>query len=613
MALLSVQDVSLHYSGRTLFEQVNFQIEEKERICLMGRNGEGKTTLMRIMNAEIQPDTGELSRQQGLRIAYLPQEVPKNLHGKVISVVMGGLDRLETSNMPQFADESWWRQHQAEIVISKMQLEPDEQFDLLSAGMKRRVLLARGLVMEPDILLLDEPTNHLDIDSILWLEDFLMRFEGSLFFVTHDRVFLRKLSTRILELDRGRLYNWSCNYENYLERKQAALDAEATEQEKFDQKLAKEEAWVRQGIKARRTRNEGRVRALLQMRDFRRQRRERIGNVQMQLQDAQRSGDMVIEAKKISFAFDDKTIVHDFSTTIIRGDKIGIIGPNGSGKTTLLRILLGDLAPQSGSVRHGTKLEIAYFDQLRAQLDEEKSVADNVGLGTDFITINGKRRHIIGYLEDFLFTSERARSPVSILSGGERNRLLLARLFTQPCNVLVMDEPTNDLDAETLELLEEMLLNFEGTLLLVSHDREFLNNVVTSTFAFEGEGEVNEYVGGYDDWLRQRKPPEPVRVEKKEARPASPPLPERKRLSYKEQKEIEAQKRELTELPQRIEALEEDLRLVHEKLADPSFYQQGPDEIIRAQNRLNELEQNLSAAYQRWEYLDDLLENKISK
>ena len=602
MALISMRDVSVGFGGPLLFDHVNLQIERGERVCLLGRNGVGKSTLMRLMHGDLIPDEGEIARQQGLRIALLPQEVPQGLHGTAFEIVAGGLDNA-AATLPASDDDAEWRKHQqVEKTFSRLNLEPQAQFDTLSAGLKRRVMLARGLARDPDILLLDEPTNHLDIEAIGWLEEFLLRYGGTLLFVTHDRMFLQKLATRIVELDRGNLFDWSCDYENFLKRKQALLDAEAEQWLQLDKKLAREEAWIRQGVKARRTRNEGRVRALERMREARSARRERTGSVQMRAQGARRSGKLVIEAEAVSFGYTGEApVIRDLSTLIMRSDKLGIIGPNGSGKTTLLRLLLGELPPQKGKLRHGVHLEVAYFDQLRTQLDEDKSVLENVSEGNDTIMFNGKPRHILGYLQDFLFSPERARSPVRILSGGERNRLLLARMFTKPSNVLVLDEPTNDLDTETLELLEELLLDYPGALLLVSHDRTFLNNVVTSTLVFEGEGRVGEYVGGYDDWLRQRRPDTPAGMAKTAVKKATQ-RPQRERpqtLSYKEQRELEA-------LPPQIEALEAEQASLYAALSDPSFYQQGGAEIAGAKTRLESLERELDEAYQRWEALEAL-------
>ena len=603
MALLSLQDVSLGFGGPLLLEEINLQIEAGEWVGLLGRNGMGKSTLLKLVNGDMDPQSGVVARQQNLRAAYLPQEVPADVTGKVFDIVASGLDGLASH------EHHWQGQLQVEQVIARMQLDAEAQFEVLSAGMKRRVMLARGLVRDPELLLLDEPTNHLDIASIDWLEDFLKRWGGTLLFVTHDRVFLQKLTTRIIELDRGRLFDWNCSYTTFLQRKDAMLSAEAEQNVLFDKKLAQEEVWIRKGIEARRTRNEGRVRALKRLRALRQERREQPGKVRMQLQAEKRSGKLVIEAEGVSYSFDDKFIVSDFTTTIQRGDKVGIIGPNGSGKTTLLRLLLGELPPQTGSVEHGTNLEIAYFDQLRAQLDDNKSVLDNVGQGRDTVTINGRTRNLVGYLEDFLFTRERVHAPISALSGGERNRLLLARLFARPANLLVMDEPTNDLDLETLEILEDLLLDYDGTLLLVSHDRAFLNNIVTSTLALDGSGQVIETVGGYDDWQRQNEALIAAKTDPKPRKSAveTPPATEPARKSgYKEKRALESQKRELAELPQRIESLEAEIHALTTAMATPTFYQQDSAEIAQAVDRLKGLQDELAQAYQRWEELEQL-------
>src|SRR5215211_3810602 len=496
--LIRINEVTIRFLGPPLLDHVTCQIEPSQRIGLLGRNGSGKTTLMRMMSGDVAPDSGHCVLSPGVKVALLPQDVPRDLQGSVYDVVLHGLppDDLTESHL-------WESEHKVEQLLSRMNLAPDLTVETLSSGMKRRVLLARALVCEPDVLLLDEPTNHLDIDTIRWLEDFLLRWPATLVFVTHDRAFLRAVATRIIELDRGRLFDWSCDYDTFLVRKEMALAAEEKQNALFDKRLAQDEVWLRQGIKARRTRNEGRVKALKQMRVERSERREKTGAAKLEIQEGQRSGALVAKVKKIAFAFGERSIVRDFSTTIMRGDKIGLIGPNGVGKTTLLRLLLGQLDPQKGKVRLGTNLEVAYFDQLREQLNEEATVQDNLGAGGETVSINGSPRHVLGYLQDFLFTPDRSRTLVRFLSGGERNRLLLARLFLKPANVLVLDEPTNDLDTETLELLEQRLVDFAGTLLLVSHDREFLNNVVTSTIVFEA-GDVREYVGSYDDWLRQR-------------------------------------------------------------------------------------------------------------
>jgi ABC transport system ATP-binding/permease protein len=592
MALFSLRNVSLAFGGPRLLDQASLQIERGERLCLMGRNGEGKSTLLRLIKGEIEPDEGEFIRQQGLVVSLLPQDVPRERAGTVAEQVAGGLQ-----DQGHHAAES---DHRAQAVLSRLGLDPDARFESLSSGMKRRVLLARALVTEPDILLLDEPTNHLDIEAIRWLETFLLRWNGTIIFVTHDRVFLEKLATRIVELDRGRLYDWACDYPMFLKRRDELFSAEAKQQELFDKRLAQEETWIRKGIEARRTRNEGRVRALKAMREERARRRERQGVARIQAQEAERSGTLVIEAKNVSFGYGERRVVGGLSTTILRGDKVGVIGANAAGKTTLIRLLLGDLQPQGGTIRHGTRLEVAYFDQLKATLDENKTVQQNLS-EYDTIPINGQPRHIISYLEDFLFAPERSRSLVKFLSGGERSRLLLARLFAKPSNLLVLDEPTNDLDIETLELLESLLVAFQGTVLLVSHDRAFLNEVVTSTLAIEPDGRIGEYDGGYDDYLNQR--PEPSAVESKASsdgeRTRNPAAAEkRKKVSFKEKREMEA-------LPGKIESLETELRELHETMADPTFYKRERAAIADAKARLVELEQALAAAYERWEALED--------
>ncbi len=625
MTLVSLQNVNVSFGGPLLLEGIDLSIDRGERVCLVGRNGAGKSTILRLLAGEVKRDTGKIVYQQGVRIALLAQEVPQDITGRVFDVVAAGLGEqgkllaeyhtissrlarehsdillaeLESTQHKLEAAGSWQRELKIETILSRLKLPADAEFSELSGGLKRRVLLAKAIAGEPDLLLLDEPTNHLDIDSIAWLEEFLLEFSGTLLFVTHDRMLLRKLATRIIDLDRGRLTSWPGDYKTYIERKQATLDAEAAENAKFDKKLAAEEAWIRQGIKARRTRNEGRVRALKELRRIRSERREMSGPVKMQVQEAERTGKLVVEAENVSYGYNCSTIIRDFSTTIIRGDKVGVIGQNGAGKTTLLKILLGKLTPQQGDIKHGTKLEVAYLDQHRAQLDDEKTVQDNVANDSDYVTVNGSRRHVIGYLQDFLFTPERARSPVKVLSGGERNRLLLARIFTKPSNVLVLDEPTNDLDIETLDLLEELLMDYSGTVLLVSHDRAFLNNVATSTLVFEGEGRVNEYVGGYDDWLWQRNTAaavEPVKTTEKKER-FRPAREKPRKLSFKELKELEA-------LPRRIEALEEEQRQIHASMADPTFYRQSGDKVGAMKSRLEELAHALEEAYQRWEELE---------
>ena len=629
MALLHLRDVDHQFNGPLLLDQANLTVDRGERISLIGRNGEGKTTLMRILDGQLSPDSGEVSRGQGVATALVDQQVPDDLSGTIYDLVASGLAeqgkllaefhhisiQLATQDEPPLhsrldrisheleLSDGWRVQQRVETVLSKMKLDADVEVSTLSAGMKRRVLLARALVCNPDVLLLDEPTNHLDIETIEWLEDFLLKEVETLLFVTHDRRFLRKLATRILDLDRGQLSSWQCDYDTYVARKEAALEAEADQQAHFDKKLAEEEKWIRTGILARRTRNEGRVRRLIAMRSQRSERRDRTGTAKLQLQEAERSGRLVAQLKRVSFAYGDQPIVRDLSTLIMRGDRIGIIGPNGVGKTTLLRVILGQLEPTEGTVRHGTKLQVAYFDQLHAQLDLQKSVVENLGDGSDHVLIGGKKKHIYGYLEDFLFTPDRAKSPVWQLSGGERNRLLLARLFAKPANVLVMDEPTNDLDAETLDLLEEILLDYSGTVLLVSHDREFLNNVVTSTLVYEGEATVHEYAGGYDDWLTQRaaaKPAETPKIEKpKQEKPRK--KPEGRRLTYGE-------KLELKKLPGQIEELETEQQRLHDRMAEPGFYQKDRDAIVQTTDELKEIEGKLAAVYARWEELESLEE-----
>jgi len=593
MNILNIQNLYLGYDDHPLLEDVNLQIDRGERVCLLGRNGSGKSTLIRLINGDIRPDAGEIQLRQGARVSLLSQAVPVNIVGTVLDVTLGGIRRTGATD----GRREWENSLVAETILSRMDLPSDATFEALSAGLKRRALLARALAVEPDILLLDEPTNHLDMDAIAWLEEYVHRYVKTLLFVTHDRIFLQKLGTRIIELDRGRLTNWNCNYGTYLERKAAALSVEADQRHQFEKKLNREETWIRQGLKARRTRNEGRVRALLRMREDRRAWRERFGSVKLMAQEARRTGKLVIEAQDISHDWGGRPIIRDLSLTVTRGDKLGIIGPNGVGKTTLLNILLGNIAPKTGFVRHGTHLETAYFDQLRAQLDENRTVQENVVESGDHVIIGGAPMHVIGYLKDFLFSPDRARSPVSILSGGEKNRLLLAKLFTKPANVLVLDEPTNDLDLETLELLESLLLTYDGTVLLVSHDRTFLNHVATGTLAFEGNGRVTEYVGGYDDWVAQR--PAPTSDDKQLPRPkAAKPRRERPRkLTYKERLELEA-------LPQIIETLEVEQVTLHEQMADPAFYKNSGAAVAAAKSRLTALEVAIETAYERWETLE---------
>jgi ATP-binding cassette subfamily F protein uup len=629
MALLSLQDVSISFGGPPLLEKANMQVEKGERVCLLGRNGEGKTTLLRLISGTMEPDNGVISLQKGTRVAGLSQELPTDLTGSVHEVVAGGLagagSMLEeyhqlTSRLAHGADEfmlrrmgrlqerlegsqGWQIHQQVDKVLTRLSLEPDVRFETLSVGFRRRTLLAKALVAEPDILLLDEPTNHLDINAISWVEEFLQKYRGTLILVTHDRVLLQKLATRIIEIDRGRLVNWACGYGTFLERRQAILDVEEVQRKQFNRRLAKEEEWIRKGIKARRTRNEGRVRALIKMREAQQAQRRQAGSARIQIPEAESTGKLVIEASKISHGYGGAVFIRDFSIKIMRGDRIGIIGPNGIGKSTLLKILLGEMASDRGRVRTGTRLEAVYFDQLREQLDEDVTVQESVAGGNDTVQINGRQRHVISYLKDFLFTPDRARSPVRTLSGGERNRLLFARLFTRPSNVLVLDEPTNDLDMETLELLEEQLLDYTGTILLVSHDRSFLNNVVTSTLVFEAGGVITEYAGGYDDWLRQRPRPadkkEPVRGRPSVKRREKKDQP--RKLTFREGKELEA-------LPGRIERLEQEQKGLYEQMATPVFYRSPGDEISRARARVEELRQELEGAYERWEELESIRE-----
>ncbi len=633
MSLVTLQDVDLGVGGPLLLQKVSLAIEPGERVCVVGRNGAGKSTLLRLIAGEIHADDGEV-RRFGSKIAGLAQEVPSDVAGTIFDVVALGLGDagtrlaryhhmlhdgadidLEALGHLQETMESagdWSLQSKVEQVLTRLDLPEDTEFRALSGGMKRRVLLARALVAGPDLLLLDEPTNHLDIESIAWLEGFLKSYNGSVMFVTHDRAFLRSLATRIIEIDRGQVTSWPGDYDNYLRRREERLHAEAQASAAFDRKLAQEEVWIRQGIKARRTRNEGRVTALKAMRRERSQRRAQVGKVRMEAAEAGSSGKRVIEAKDLGFGFKDKLIVRGFDTRIQRGDKVGLIGANGSGKTTLLRLLLGELQPQEGEVIQGTNLEIVFFDQLRAGLREDWNVLDNLSEGREFIEINGARKHAMGYLQDFLFAPDRAMAPISRLSGGERNRLLLAKLFARPSNLLVMDEPTNDLDVETLELLEELLVDYAGTLILVSHDRDFLDNVVTSCLVMEGEGQVGDYVGGYTDWLRQR-PSAPVSASagpgavpapapasfappRTIAAPAVAAAPPRKR-PYKEQRELE-------QLPGVIEQLEASVGSATAAMNDPAWYQRGAAQMQADTAALAELQARLETAYARWAELE---------
>jgi len=630
MALISLNEISVAFGGPLLFDELTLNLEAGERVALLGRNGTGKTTLMKVIAGQMGVDSGKIIRQQGVAITHLPQEIPAEITGSVFDIVASGLGnrgdlikdyhhvshQLHTDHSPELMRKlerlqteldhtrGWDISNQVEYVIAQMKLDPESDFRNLSGGQKRRTLLAKALVLKPGILLLDEPTNHLDIDSINWLEGFLKNYPGTLLLVTHDRVFMRNIATRIIELDRGRLFSWSCDYETFLIRKQNALDDEVARQEEFGKKLAEEEAWLRKGVKARRTRNEGRVKALERMREEKKSQRKAIGQVNMRAQEAALSGDLVIKVSHIGYSYGDNCIIKDFSTQIMRGDKIGVIGPNGAGKTTLLRLLLGQMTPTKGKVRLGTNLDVAYYDQLREQLDEEKTVVENVCGTGDTVIINGKSRHIIGYLQDFLFSPERARTSVKVLSGGERNRLFLAMLFTRPSNVLVMDEPTNDLDIETLELLEELLVEYSGTLLLVSHDRAFLNNVVTSTMVLEGDGIIAEYPGGYDDWLSQRRPTakesKPGVKETGEEDFMKKEKPRPLKLSFKEEKE-------LVSLPERIEKLENEREELFRLMSDAEYFKKTPSEMNEAKTKLATIEEDLLSAYGRWEYLEELM------
>ncbi|HXT16351.1 MAG TPA: ATP-binding cassette domain-containing protein [Gemmatimonadaceae bacterium] len=630
MSLLTLQDVSIAFGGPLVLDHATLSIERGERVCLLGRNGAGKSTIMRLLDGTMTPDAGDVVRQTGITVTHLEQEVPGDVDGSIFDVVAAGLGeagsllsryheashRVSTDNSDRALREldrlhhaldaasAWEMQTRVDTVLSHLGLDPDAGFANASGGRKRQTLLARALVRQPDVLLLDEPTNHLDIEAIEWMESFLIERGTTLVFVTHDRAFLRRLATRIVELDRGRLVDWGGDYDAYLQRKEVALAAEAKEWSEFDKKLAQEEVWIRTGIQARRTRNEGRVRALEALRVERSRRRERVGAVKLQTQEAERSGRLVVEARDVNFSYGERRIVRNFSTTIVRGDRVGLIGPNGSGKTTLLRLLLGDLAPDEGTIRLGTNLELAYFDQLREQLDPERSVFDSIADGADFIELQGNRKHVLSYLQDFLFPPDRARTPVRALSGGERNRLLLARLFTRRFNLLVLDEPTNDLDIETLDLLEELLLEFSGTLILVSHDRAFLDNVVTSTLVLEGGGRVGEYAGGYTDWVRQRKTvespkvtaPKPVATQGPRVRKDRKDRKDRKKLSFKESAELAA-------LPNHIDALERERDVIYASLGDPAFLRDG-GAVVEAKARLASIETELETAMARWEELE---------
>ncbi|MGE5361625.1 MAG: ATP-binding cassette domain-containing protein [Bacteroidales bacterium] len=636
MPLVSLDHISIAFGYLPLLEDVSLQVEPGERISIIGRNGTGKSTLLQILAGELQPDAGTAWRQPTVRVARLVQDVVLNTDRPVFDVVAEGLDDLRelvtsyhhaAATVADHASEAaleklgrlqheldergaWRVEQRVESVLAHLDLPADVAVDTLSGGWRRRVLLGRALVASPDVLLLDEPTNHLDIDAITWLEQFLADYAGAVVFVTHDRAFLQRIATRIVELDRGHLTSWPGDYATFLRKKEEWLANEAVHQEKFDKRLAEEEAWLRQGVKARRTRNEGRVRALMAMREERARRRVQPRSVRLQIEQADPSGQTVFEAEHVSKSFDGRVVIRDFSTRIVRGDRIGLIGPNGSGKTTLLRVLLGDTEPDTGTVERGANVQVAYYDQQREQLDPERTVFETIGDGNDTVTVNGRTRHVHGYLDDFLFPPERARSPVKALSGGERNRLLLARLFTRPANVLVLDEPTNDLDLETLELLEAQLVEWPGTLMLVSHDRVFLDNIVTSTLVFGGDGRVEEFVGGYEDWRRQQAAREAASAARRETSsretrepiaPRAAAVPDgeapRKRLTWNEQRELE-------QLPARIEALEAEERQVQATIAAPDFYKEPREKIVAALARLEQIKQALHEAYARWDHLD---------
>jgi ABC transport system ATP-binding/permease protein len=606
-ALLTLLDVTLHFGGPAILEKVNFQVDPGERVCLLGRNGAGKSTLMKVIVGDMKPDTGDVFRPGNAVYRRLTQEIPTDMEGTVHDVVFGGLRPNEDHH-----EEDWERDVRVEDLIAAIRLPADQNFSALSGGLKRRALLARALAGQPDLLLLDEPTNHLDLESILWLEEFLLEKKPTLFFVTHDRAFLRRISTRIVELDRGRLAGWACDYDTYLVRKQEVLEAEEKQRALFDKKLAQEEEWIRRGVRAQRSRATARINALKDMRAQARARRDRTGTATIKLSEADRSGVKVIEAENVSYAWaDGKPVIRDLSLIIRRGEKIGILGPNGAGKTTLIKLLLGQLAPTTGEVKHGTNLEVVYFDQLRAQIDDDKTVADNIANGNATVTIDGRSRAVISYLQDFLFEPSRARTPARVLSGGERNRLLLARLFTKPANVLVLDEPTNDLDAETLDLLEDLLVEFQGTLLLVSHDRAFLDEVVTSTLVFEGDGHIGDYAGGYTDWMQdkakqaarallQASQEVPViRGEESGEKRSGGSIPPKagKKLTNKERQELES-------LPARIEVLEKEQSELTAKLADPAFYKSQSTKFAEVKTRLETVEREHAAAFANWEDLE---------
>ena len=627
MSLLRFENVSLAFGFHALLENANFELDKGERVCLVGRNGEGKSSLMKLVSGEIAADDGAIRLQPGVRVAALAQQVEAQGSQIVFDLVTGGLPQLkallaqyhhvagrvaqsQTSEDVKLlaelqheleAQDGWRIEQRVESVLSRLRLDGDARMDSLSGGWRRRAMLARALVIEPDLLLLDEPTNHLDIDAITWLEEFIATYDGALLFVTHDRAFVRRIATRIVELDRGQLTSWPGNYDDYVRRKADQREVEALHNVKFDKKLSEEEAWIRQGIKARRTRNEGRVRALKALRLERSQRREKTGKSKIRLQDGEQSGRVVFEAERASFPYDERVVIQPFSTRILRGDRVGIIGPNGAGKTTLIRLLLGELIPTSGGIRRGTRLQVAYFDQQREQLDPNAIVMDSVGDGDRTVSIDGQTRHVAGYLQDFLFPKQRLQSPVKSLSGGERNRLLLARLFSRPANVLILDEPTNDLDVETLELLEERVAEFKGTLIIVSHDRAFLDNIVTSVIAVSADGKISEHIGGYSDWLRfnQGLQREGSKAKSKSIGSAKPIKREKvsRKLSYKDQYELK-------QLPEKIEHLENELTRIQLIINDSGFYQYDGETISKTIAEFDSVNEALKQCYARWELLE---------
>ena len=627
MSLIRFEDLSLDFGEQKILTAAEFAIEPNERICLIGRNGAGKSTTLKLISGEILPDHGEVVRKTGLVVSQLAQALPEAMQLPVHEVVRSGLagirslldeyERRSQENLDQQglqdlqllhqqidAHGGWNIEQRVESTITELKLPAEKKMSELSGGWRRRVALARALVQKPDLLLLDEPTNHLDIVTIEWLENVVYSFAGSVLFITHDRAFLQKLATRIVEIDRAKLTSWPGDYANFVRRKEKALEDEAREHELFDKKLEQEEIWIRQGIKARRTRNEGRARALMKMRDERAKRVKQDASARIHIEEADQSGRKVIRAKNVSYSFDGKPLIEGFSTRIMRGDRIGILGNNGVGKTTLLRLLLGDLQPMTGTIKLGTNIEIGYFDQLRESLDESKSVAENVGDGRTYIKLNGKDRHIVGYLKGFLFSPKRAQTPVRALSGGERNRVILAKLFTRPANLLVLDEPTNDLDMETLEVLEDRLTNYSGTLIVVSHDREFLDNVVTSVLVFEDDGSVQEYVGGYSDWVRQGRAlavtedPEIEAAAAAQARKAAASATAAKKLGFREQRELDG-------LPKMIESLEARLADLQSRISDPALYAQDHSLVQPVLDEFQSTQRELDNAMQRWTELED--------